>query len=216
MLKITTIKLSKGVYWLKPSLPRCGTWIGSFRKGCRSNSIWSRKRWRHAGGCQNAETWAFCNHHSIWSMYDSGIVTKLPVFVATLQRVLTRKSEKPWCQSWKFSATSVTMTTLWICWAPALKEVMLLFLWDNRPPYWPAPNSTLCVYLPQAQCWWSQSTAAMETFWTSCGLTLMTSWRRCWVSMRGRDLLSTKTWPPCTPDLEGATFIKSPSKHLFY
>lgn len=147
---------------LKPFLPRRGTWIGSFWKGCRSNSIWSGKRWRHAGGCQNAETWALCNRH-ILSMFDSGFVTKLRVFVATPQRALTRKSGKLWCQSWKFSATSGTMTTLWICWAPALKEVML-FSRYNHSPEWPTTNSTLCVYLSQAQCWWSQSTAAMVTF----------------------------------------------------
>lgn len=62
---------------LKPFLPRRGTWIGSFRKGCRSNSIWSGKRWHHAGGCQNAETWALWNRHSILSMFDSSFVTKL-------------------------------------------------------------------------------------------------------------------------------------------
>lgn len=200
-----------------PFLPRWDTWIRSFRKGCRSNSIWSGKRWCHAGGCENAETWALCNHQSILSMYDSNFVTKLTVFVATPQQALTRRSGKPWCQSWKFSATSVTTTTSWICWAPALKEVMLLLRYNRQQDtYWPMPNPTLCVSLSQAQCWWSLSTAAMATFLTSCGLTLMTSWRRCWVSMRGRDLLSTKTWRPCTPDLGGAIFLRSPSKHLFY
>lgn len=129
----------------KPFLPRCGTWVRSLWKGCRSNSIWSWKRWCHAGGCQNAETWGLCNHHGILSMYDSSFVTELPLFVATPQQALTRRNGKPWCQSWKFSATLVTTTTLWTCWAPALKEVMLL-LWYNRPPYWPMPNPTLCLF----------------------------------------------------------------------
>lgn len=130
-----------------PPASRCGSWVGSFRKGCWSNSIWSRERWRHAGGCQNAETWVLCNHHSILPMYDGGFVTNLPVFVATPQRALTRKSGKPWCQSWKFSATSVTTTTSWTCWAPALKEVITLLRYNRLPSCQPLTLIYLCVSL---------------------------------------------------------------------
>lgn len=130
-----------------PPASRCGTWVGSFRKGCWSNSIWSRERWRHAGGCQNAETWGLCNHHSVLPMYDGGFVTNLPVLVATPQRALTRKSGKPWCQSWKFSATSVTTTTSWTCWAPALKEVITLLRYNCLPSCQPLTLIYLCVSL---------------------------------------------------------------------
>lgn len=61
--------------------------------------------------------------------------------------------------------------------------------------------------LSQALCWWSRSTAAMGTFWTSCGLTLTTSWRQCWVWTRGRGTFSIRTWPLSTPGSGGAGLL---------
>lgn len=61
--------------------------------------------------------------------------------------------------------------------------------------------------LSQALCWWSQSTAATVTFWTSCGLTLMTSWCQCWVWTRGWGMFSIRTWPRSTPGSGGARLL---------
>lgn len=92
MGKKTPTKITFRNTSLKPFLPRCGSWIGSFRKGCRSNGIWSWEWWRDAGGCQNAETWAQ-RENSILFLFES-LVTKLPVFIVTLQRALTLRSGK--------------------------------------------------------------------------------------------------------------------------
>lgn len=43
--------------------------------------------------------------------------------VGVKQRALSPRNAKLWCRSWRSSVISVTMTTLWTCWAPALKEV---------------------------------------------------------------------------------------------
>lgn len=61
--------------------------------------------------------------------------------------------------------------------------------------------------LSQALCWWSRSTAATATFWTSCGLTLTTSWRQCWVWMRGRGMFSIRIWPLSMPGSGGARLL---------
>lgn len=58
----------------------------------------------------------------------------------------------------------------------------------------------------QAQCWWSQSTVAMVTSLTSCGLALTTSWRLFWAWMKWRGRPSTRTWRPSMPGCEGLKF----------
>lgn len=66
----------------------------------------------------------------------------------------------------------------------------------------------LVVFWPltiQGLCWWSQSTVAMATCSTSCGVGLRTSWHPWWLWMKYRKRLSIRTWRPSTPGSAGVT-----------